>query len=1032
MKATLGFILGFILLSGVCSGGGWREDFEGYRDDGELRKVWGEKKFSGAFEPQLSLDFGREGKKSLRLSYNGNAGVRGFNLPGNTGDTIIIKAILCGEKDSAELRMMAGPDGMTWNTAQAQVLFGVGRRISLVDQGKVLEGEAKTPVIRAGKWYELKVVVRPNLIKGGTYDVFINNFPAGAGLRFSSFVTEATTAVRFGYAGKDKSGRFFIDDVSVSAGPSSTAGMGLDQLIAVTLPVRPVLGWRFYDHLFKMDLTFRGNLTAAVNVKFELFQNRLNFPAEAEKTATKSISITPPTDGKYLAKFEGVPFGGYLFRVTAVGKDGKTAVLQEEPVAMIHREPKQASPDEWVWGMDTHADRNDRRWDIDIPSLKEMGANWARIEFLWRDITDEKGTPNFSHHDLVVNEAAKRGIRLFGCLTTTARHAEVIPGGGWGSPPKLDAFEAWCRQVMGHFKGRIFNYEILNEPDGYAFWWFGKGMGRAEWQGEMIKIAAKVAKEISPDIHVMGPSLTVIGVPYFRRLVEAGAFDGIDDISGHLGAARHPRSYFKQLQRILAERYPGRRFTWWSTESGNWDRAFLANFAEPDPVRMFHYVDRDKGTEAGNYEHNNGLIKAWGTPKEAYIKYQNMVRCFANSRYIGRALVAKGVEGYLFERKGIFTVGLWSENSEMKIIDLPELQDKGVSVTDTVGNPVPERPLPVRDILDPMILVGVPRTSDIVLDASINCRNDYTMAGPDKAVKLSFTFQNLSDHRQKYELDLQPPKGWSISRTKIIQEVDVGKTAEAEARADIPADSDSEDVWIEGTLKEDGKTVKKRFGPIWVVNKLRLMHFLVDDFEGPNKWVFPEQIDVHTAGDDWGVRRKGKNLNESIEVNRISQVTMPVFSGRRAGRFDFGWKRPKEGWNWMACTFAPARPIELPGEPVELRMKVYMEDINTFYPITILARFVDSTGQVFQIEGGGEIYWTGWREFRMTLPSRLGDGYIHSTWGGAKDGKIHYPVKFAGFVFNLPPKWAITYMPENCPRVKEYLVLDDIEIVSYR
>jgi hypothetical protein len=37
----------------------------------------------------------------------------------------------------------------------------------------------------------------------------------------------------------------------------------------------------------------------------------------------------------------------------------------------------------------------------------------------------------------------------------------------------------------------------------------------------------------------------------------------------------------------------------------------------------------------------------------------------------------------------------------------------------------------------------------------------------------------------------------------------------------------------------------------------------------------------------------------------------------------------------MACTFAPAHPIELPGEPIELRMKVYMEDINTSYPISL-------------------------------------------------------------------------------------------------
>jgi len=805
--------------------------------------------------------------------------------------------------------------------------------------------------------------------------------------------------------------------------------------VTLELPSRPTLGWRFYDHVLSTTLLAKGNLGLVKSVRVELFPNHRNHPDEAEKTPTKTLTLAPLKNSNSM-KLENVPFGMYVLRVTGLGQDGKATVLLEELVAMLRRPPAQTPWREWAWGIDTHCDRNDRRVDIDMPSLQELGANWARIEFLWRDITDEKGNPDFAHHDYVVREAEKNGIRLFACLTTTARHAETIPGGGWGSPPKLDAYETWCRQVMTHFKGKISHYEILNEPDGYAFWWFGRGMGRPEWHAEMIKIAARVAREVSPDIHIMAPSLTVIGVPYFRRLIDAGAFDDISDISAHFTAARHPRSFHKQLQRMLAERYPDRQFTFWATEGGNWNGTFLANFAEPNPANMFHYVDRDKGTDPANFEHNNGLTKAGGTPKDSYIKHQTVAAYFTNARYVGRALSGCGVEGYLFERNGVYTLGVWSEDPQKGEMVIPSLANQPVTALDNLGNPLPgfsreTGRLPVGDADNITILTGLPQDHDIVTDAAVNCTNDYTMAEPDRPINLVFKLANPTKEKRSYELTLTPPKGWSITPATFTMAVEPGQTKEIHVRADLPADSPSGDVWIEGKLKVGDRIIPKRFGPVWVYNTLRFKHLVIDDFEGPAKWIFPEQIDIHTAGDDWGAKRKAKKLDALIQGNRFSVTPHPVFSGRHAGRFDYGWKKPKDGWGWMACTFALAQPMVLPGKPVELRMKVFMKDINKFDPTTILARFIDSTGQVFQIEGGGEIYWTGWREFRMILPSPLGDGYIHSSWGGAKDGKVHYPLKFAGFIFNRPPSSVLIYPGSNGPSAQGYLVLDDLEIVYY-
>ena len=54
-------------------------------------------------------------------------------------------------------------------------------------------------------------------------------------------------------------------------------------------------------------------------------------------------------------------------------------------------------------------------------------------------------------------------------------------------------------------------------------------------------------------------------------------------------------------------------------------------------------------------------------------------------------------------------------------------------------------------------------------------------------------------------------------------------------------------------------------------------------------------------------------------------------------------------------------------------------------------RFLDSTGQCFQSDGQ-KIDWTGWRYVTFPLQATGSGPLAH--WGGANDGKIHYPIKW--------------------------------------
>ena len=811
----------------------------------------------------------------------------------------------------------------------------------------------------------------------------------------------------------------------------------IEKRITVSLPTPPVTGWRFYDHQIATTLTVAGNVESVRELVVSLYPNHGNHPSEAETSPLADVTVALKSPGAYEVKFDKVPFGMYTLRVTAKDRNGSSALVLEELVSMIHHAPPQAAADAWVWGLDSHADRNDRRYDIDLPSLREAGANWSRMEFLWRDITDENGTPNFSHHDIVVNEAAKYGIHYFGLLNTTAKHAELVPGADWGSPPKLDAWEQWCRQVFTHFKGRITHYEIWNEPDGYAFWWFAPGVSRPEYHTKLVKIAARVAREISPDIKIMAPSLTPIGRAYLRQMIEAGAFDEIDILSCHSATGRHPKSFWKQLLSMLKQRYPDRTFSVWSTESAPWCGLFLANFAETSPQAYFHYVDRDKGTDPGNAEHNNGLVKNNGTPKDAYIRFQNLAARYSGSQYIGRALSGRDVQAYLFRRDGVYTLAVWTQQdvdapTVEKQISLPELKNTSVEVFDALGNPVsPDRGIHLVGF-DPVSVVHLPAENPLVLDACVNCLDDYTKVSPTQPVELNFTFYNPTGKTVQYELSLAPPKNWNCERTQIRCTVEPGKILRETLKAELDRNSDSGDSHIDATLTVNGHTIPKRFGPFWIENPLRIHRVRIDDFEKGNHWITDQSLDIHSLRSDEGVARKANNLQKLTREVGVRFVSAPVRSGRKAGRFSFAWNRPETGWSWMAANYLLRKPVSLPGIPTEIRFHAYMKNPNVEFPITVLAKFIDSTGQHFHIEGGGEIYWSGWREFSIVIPSFLGEGYIHSWYGDVKDKQIHYPLKFEGLVLNLPPARFIANFPPDKPEYHGFVVIDDIEIDYYK
>jgi hypothetical protein len=108
--------------------------------------------------------------------------------------------------------------------------------------------------------------------------------------------------------------------------------------------------------------------------------------------------------------------------------------------------------------------------------LNDAGITSLRFDFLWSQIEPVQGEFHFEAMDRIVDEANRHGISVLGILCygtpwATTRPV-LIPGLSQVPPPdNPDHFRQYAAAVAAHFKGRVFRWEIWNEPNnGFRFW----------------------------------------------------------------------------------------------------------------------------------------------------------------------------------------------------------------------------------------------------------------------------------------------------------------------------------------------------------------------------------------------------------------------------------------------------------------------------------------------------------------------------------------------------------------------------------
>ncbi len=166
-----------------------------------------------------------------------------------------------------------------------------------------------------------------------------------------------------------------------------------------------------------------------------------------------------------------------------------------------------------------------------------LGVKWIRIQSGWQRTERQKGVYDFTWLDEIVDNLLSRGLRPWLCLCygndLYTEMAKTVYG-AVGCPPIFSKKEktAWKNYVQAtvrHFAGRIFAYEIWNEPD--ADCW-KSGVNGTEF-GLFTRDTAKAIRETDPALTVYGGVICVGTLKFLNEALQTGMAGYLDAITYH-------------------------------------------------------------------------------------------------------------------------------------------------------------------------------------------------------------------------------------------------------------------------------------------------------------------------------------------------------------------------------------------------------------------------------------------------------------------------------------------------------------------
>lgn len=233
----------------------------------------------------------------------------------------------------------------------------------------------------------------------------------------------------------------------------------------------------------------------------------------------------------------------------------------------------------------------------------EQPQDWPTVRFgsirlwdakvAWKDLEPAYGKWNFERLDRFVDVAASNGVDVLLPLGLTPRWAALRPDqpshygpGNASEPYDTDLWRNYVRTVGQRYKGRVFHYEIWNEPNIPGFF-----SGDIDKLVDLTRIAREELKRIDASIRIVSPGMSSGSkgsVEYLDRYLAGGGAALVDVVGYHAYVQDRQPEALVPLVNSLREVMARRRISshpLWNTESG-WRIEIRDGTEEPKWVRV--------------------------------------------------------------------------------------------------------------------------------------------------------------------------------------------------------------------------------------------------------------------------------------------------------------------------------------------------------------------------------------------------------------------------------------------------------------
>lgn len=343
-----------------------------------------------------------------------------------------------------------------------------------------------------------------------------------------------------------------------------------------------------------------------------------------------------------------------------------------------------------------------------IARLGELGVKWARLQTGWARCERERGKYDFRWLDEVVDPVIAAGVRPWFSVGYGNRlyspDSSDPAAVGWYPLRTAEARDAWMRYVAAlveHFKTRVRDWEIWNEPNLDSFW--KPDAPSAERYVELVALTVPIIRKAQPDATIIGGALASVpaSTKYLQQCLDRGMGDHIDKLSIHPYRANPDRNYARDIEayrKVLAgvkrpiavwngemgcPSQPGSSgalgdLAWTEVAQAKWvaRRAMNDLMLGVEVSSYFLVVDllqyRRSARNPNGQPNWKGLLRGKDySPKPSYVAYQSLCSLFDAKTQPADAKVqlegaAEGVRTAAFIREGRPLYVWWSPADLMK------------------------------------------------------------------------------------------------------------------------------------------------------------------------------------------------------------------------------------------------------------------------------------------------------------------------------------------------------------------------------